>query len=77
MGVVLNSGRLTLVAQPVREEEYKEGKWIGWQVVGNAEWGKFMVRGRLSSIMEKLLEFPVDKGFHSLFTKSDQNVHEI
>ncbi|EGJ34826.1 hypothetical protein LYNGBM3L_11630 [Moorena producens 3L] len=28
MGVVLNPGRLTLMAQPVREEEYKGGKGI-------------------------------------------------
>ncbi|WP_158069335.1 hypothetical protein [Moorena bouillonii] len=31
----------------------------------------------LSTVMEKLFEFPVDTGFHSYFTKSDQNFHEI
>ncbi|WP_293068130.1 hypothetical protein [Moorena sp. SIO4A5] len=31
----------------------------------------------LSMVMEKLCESPVDKEFHNLFTKSDQNFHEI
>ena len=76
MGVVLNPGRLTLVAQPVREEEYKGGGLTdkSWAMprVGNL-WSEVA----LSTVMEKLLEFPVDKGFHSYFTKSDQNIHEI